>query len=283
LNDEDVNGERAGMTDDALRAASADRELARAMEASKAPAISRAAAILRLLGKSDAPLGVQAIARELGLVPSTCLYVLRALVAEEFVAFDPDTKRYSLEAGVLTLARQWLRRNPFNDLAQPALDRISQAFDVTMLGVQIVGLDHIIVVAVSQSGPSFQLSTQVGSRFPALISATGRCIAAYGDYPEAELKARFRTLRWDEPPSFEDWKAQVEQTRSQGYAADEGNYISGVTVMAAPIWKARGRPSHALVAIGIGSALKRRGLPALGEALKAAAGTLSTQLGGEVA
>lgn len=269
------------MTDEALRAAGADRELAKAVESSKAPAISRAAAILRLLGKSDAPLGVQAIARELGLVPSTCLYVLRALVAEEFVAFDPDTKRYALEAGVLTLARQWLRRNPFNDLAQPALDRISQAFDVTMLGVQIVGLDHIIVVAVSQSGPSFQLSTQVGSRFPALISATGRCIAAFGDYPESELKARFKTLRWDEPPTFEAWKAQVELTRQQGYAADEGNYISGVTVMAAPIWKARGRPSHALVAIGIGSALRRRGLPELGEALKSAAGVLSTQLGGE--
>jgi IclR helix-turn-helix domain len=45
---------------------------------SKAPAIARAAAILRLLGKSDVPLGVNAIARELELAPSTCLYVLRA-------------------------------------------------------------------------------------------------------------------------------------------------------------------------------------------------------------
>jgi DNA-binding IclR family transcriptional regulator len=252
------------------------------METSKAPAISRAAAILRLLGKSDAPLGVQAIARELGLVPSTCLYVLRALVAEELVAFDPDTKRYSLEAGVLTLARQWLRRNPFNDLAQPVLDRIAREFDATMLGVQIVGLDHIIVVATSQSGPSFQLSTQIGTRFPALISATGRCIAAFGDYPETELKARFKTLRWDEPPGFEDWKAQVAQTRLQGFAVDEGNYISGVTVVAAPVWKARGRPSHALVAIGIGSTLKRNGLPALQDEMKSAAQTLSNQLTGEV-
>src|ERR1700678_2188388 len=83
--------------------------------ADKAPAIARAVAILRLLGKCDAPVGVQAIARELGLVPSTCLYVLRALAAEEFVSFDADTKRYSLEAGVLTLARQWLRRNRFTD------------------------------------------------------------------------------------------------------------------------------------------------------------------------
>jgi DNA-binding IclR family transcriptional regulator len=264
------------------RRSTADRELTKAVESSKAPAISRAAAVLRLLGKSDTPLGVHAIARELGLVPSTCLYILRALVAEEFVAFDPDTKRYSLEAGVLTLARQWLRRNHFNDLAQPVLDRISQTFDVTMLGVHIVGLDHIIVVAVSQQEQNFQLSTQIGSRFPALISATGRCIAAFGDHSEVEIEERFKTLRWDEAPSFEQWKTQVRQTRLQGFAVDEGNYMSGVTVVAAPVWKSRAKLSHALVAIGIGSALKRNGLPALEQALRSAAQTLSNQLCGEV-
>lgn len=262
-------------------ATAAESELSQAVKDSKAPAISRAAAILRLLGKSDTPLGLQSIARELGLVPSTCLYVLRALVAEEFVAFDPDTKRYALEAGVLTLARHWLRRNQFNHLAQAHLDRIGRDFDVTMLGVQIVGLEHMIVVAISQSGQNFQLSTQIGSRFPALISATGRCIAAFGDYSEAELKARFKTLRWDEPPSFEQWMAQVEETRARGFAVDEGNYIAGVTVVAAPVWRARGKLGHALVAIGIGSQLRRAGLPALQDRLRAAAEALSLQLSGE--
>lgn len=256
-----------------------NNDLAQTVKDSKAPAISRAAAVLRLLGKSDTPLGLQPIARELGLVPSTCLYVLRALVAEELVSFDADTKRYALEAGVLTLARQWLRRNQFTDLAQPVLDRIAHNFDVTMLGVQIVGLDHIIAVAVSQSGSNFQLSTQVGSRFPALISATGRCIAAFGNYPEAQLEARFKTLRWDTPPSYETWQAQVAQTRARGFGVDDGNYISGVTVVAAPVWKSSGKPSHALVAIGIGSAVKRVGLEALGAALKSGAQTISQQLG----
>jgi len=269
------------MTEQRQRRPRPDRELARAVEASKAPAISRAAAVLRLLGKGDMPLGVHSIARELGLVPSTCLHVLRALVAEEFVSFDPDTKRYSLEAGVLTLARHWLRRNRFTDLAQPVLNRIGEDFDVTVLGVHIVGLDHIIVVAVSQSGQNFQLSTQIGSRFPALISATGRCIAAFGDHSEAELEARFKTLRWDEPPTLDEWKAQVIQTRVRGFAVDAGNYISGVTVVAAPVWKTRANLSHALVAIGIGSALKRAGLPALQEALLSAGRTLSNQLCGE--
>jgi DNA-binding IclR family transcriptional regulator len=259
-----------------------DRALARAVQTSKAPAISRAAAVLRLLGKSAVPLGVQAIARELGLVPSTCLHVLRALVAEEFVSLDPATKRYSLEAGVLTLARHWLRHNRFNDLAQPELDRISHAFDMTMLGVHIVGLDHIIVVAVSQSGQNFQLSTQVGSRFPALISATGRCIAAFANHSPAELEARFNTLRWDEPPTFEEWQAQVHETRRRGFAVDAGNYIAGVTVVAAPVWKSRDTLSHALVAIGISSAVKRAGLSALQDTLLSAAQALSSELCGEM-
>lgn len=255
-------------------------QLAKTIKDSKAPAISRAAAVLRLLGKSDAPLPLQAIAKELGLVPSTCLYVLRALVAEELVSFDPDTKRYALEAGVLTLARQWLRRNQFADLAQPVLDRLAQGFGVTMIGVQIIGLDRIITVAAAQSG-GFQLDVQVGSRFPALLSATGRAIAAFGDYPEEELRARFDRLRWEEPPTFEEWQEQVAETRRTGLGIDEGNYISGVTVLAAPVWKGRGRPSHALVAIGIGSALKRGGLTELQAALLNAARSLTQQMGGE--
>jgi DNA-binding IclR family transcriptional regulator len=263
---------------------SPDDKLAKAVKDSKAPAISRAAAILRLLGKSETPLGLQPIARALGLVPSTCLYVLRALTAEGLVAFDPDTKRYSLDAGVLTLARQWLRRDQFADLAQPVLDRLAQKFGVTMLGVQIVGLERIVTVAVAQAG-AFQVSVQVGSRFPALISATGRCIAAFGNYPEGQLEARFNTLRWDDPPSFAEWREQVEQTREQGFGLDEGHYIAGMTVVAAPVWKAphgtgNGRPSHALVAIGLGSALRRSGLPELSQALLASAQALSEQLGG---
>jgi DNA-binding IclR family transcriptional regulator len=247
---------------------------------SKAPAIARAAAILRLLGKSDTPLGVNAIARELGLVPSTCLYVLRALAEEELVAFDADTKRYTLEAGVLTLARGWLRRNRFADLAQPVLDRMAREYGVTMLGVQVVGLEHMIVIATALGGSNFQLSAQVGSRFPALISATGRCIAAFGGHSDAAIRKRFDALRWDEPPGFEAWNAQVAKAREYGYAIDDGNYISGVTVIAAPVLNAAGAPSHALVAVGLGSAVKRAGAERLAEALVTGARALSKQISG---
>jgi DNA-binding IclR family transcriptional regulator len=259
-----------------------DWDLARAMKASKAPAISRAAATLRLLGRSEIPIGVHAIARELGLVPSTCLHVLRALVAEELVAFDPDNKRYSLDAGVLTLARHWLRRNRFTDIAQPVLDQIGQTHGVTALGVRVVGIDHIIVVALSQSGQRLQLSTQIGSRFPALISATGRCIAAFSDHDPSEIEQRFHKLRWDEPPSFDQWQREIAETRERGFAVDDGNYIAGVTVVAAPVWEAGERFNHAIVGIGIGNAIRRHDPEAFYEAMLRGARSLSSQLSGEI-
>jgi DNA-binding IclR family transcriptional regulator len=203
------------------------------------------------------------------------------LLAEELVSFDPDTKRYSQEVGVLTLARQWLRRDRFTELAQPAMDQISRGFGVTVAGMHIVGLQHIVAVAASQSRSSVQLSIQVGSRFPALISATGRCVAAFGGHSEAELATRFQGLRWDEPLTFDRWMAQVVQTRVQGYAVDEGNYMSGLTVVGAPVWT-RGKLSHALVAVGLGGAIKRGNLSKLAKTLVSTAKALTAQLHGEI-
>jgi DNA-binding IclR family transcriptional regulator len=249
------------------------------VKSSKAPAISRAAAVLRLLGKAERPLGLQPISRELGLVPSTCLYVLRALTEEGLVAFDPATKRYRLDAGVLTLARQYLRNDPFPGLAQAALDRIASAHGVTTLGVQISELDHIVALAVSEGDGNFSLSTRVGSRFPALISATGRCIAAFGHHDVERLRKRFDSLRWANPPGFEMWLEQVEDARRTGYAIDAGHYIAGVTVLAAPVFTTSRSPSHALIALGLDGVIAATGVDRLGDSLRQEAAALSARLG----
>ena len=250
-----------------------------ALERSTVPAVSRAAAILRLLGRSAEPVGVQAIARALDIVPSTCLHILRTLAAEEFVSVDPATKRYALGAGLLTLSRQWLGQNPFAELAQPVLERIAREHGVTAIGVQIIGLEHLLVVAMARSEGMIQLHTQIGSRFPAAISATGRCIAAFGGHDREELRRRFRRLRWDNPPSLADWEAQVEETRANGYAIDPGNYMAGVTILAAPVFGAARVLSHSLVAVGISGQLRDAALARIGRELRDSAAQVSRRLG----
>jgi DNA-binding IclR family transcriptional regulator len=215
------------------------------------PAVTRAAAVLRLLGRSPEPLGVNAIARALDIIPSTCLHILRALVAEELVAFDPATKRYSLDAGILSLARNLLRQERLGRSVQPVLDQIAERHGVTALGVRSIGLAHMIVVAVSRSPSSIHLHTDVGGRFPALISATGRCLAAFGGHGAEAIRNRFHELRWDNPPSLAAWLDEVEETARQGYAVDAGRYIRGVTIVAAPVLDEQRRMTHSIVALAV--------------------------------
>jgi DNA-binding IclR family transcriptional regulator len=241
------------------------------------PAVTRAVAILRLLSRSDAPLGVHSIARPLGMVPSTCLHILRALVAEELLLVDPATKRYALASGVVALARGMLRNDPFSNVAQPVLDRLAADYGTTAIGVEASGLDHIIALAIARPSQALRLQVDIGSRYPALISATGRCIAAFGDHSWKEMERRFHTLRWEDAPSLQQWRDDVQATRESGFAVDEGRYITGVTVIAAPVMP-RGRVSHAIVVVGVTEQLRRLGLMEIGAALRAEAVALSLKL-----
>ena len=137
------------------------------------PAVTRAVAILRLLGRTKTPMGVKAISQALGLVPSTSLHILRVLVAEELVKVDA-AKQYSLGMGTLSLARTALDGSDFPTLVQPRIDALSRRYPVTAIGVELPNLEHMIVVALSQTQAPVRLHVDIGSRFPTLISATGR-------------------------------------------------------------------------------------------------------------
>jgi DNA-binding IclR family transcriptional regulator len=219
------------------------------------PAVTRSIAVLRLLGKSQSPLGVKAIADTLGLVTSTCLHILRVLVDEGLVRMDPGTKRYSLGVGMLALARSVMERNVFPQLAQPVLNRLSTRWDITTIGVEIVELDHMIVLAISRSEAPFRLHVDIGSRFPALISATGRLVAAHTQRPWSEVVRRFKALRWHRAPDVDAWRKDVEKVRRTGYSIDRGNYIGGVTLIAVPVFGADRLLTHCLIGAGVSDQL----------------------------
>lgn len=242
------------------------------------PAVSRAVAILRLLGSNKEPMNAQSIARRLDLVPSTCLHILRALTSERLLSFDAASKRYRLGVGMLALARGVQDTNLFAHAVQPMLDAITEQWGVTAIGVEVADLQHIIVSALSRSRMPFRLHVDIGSRFPSLISATGRLVAAFGQYPDADLRAQFDRLRWNRPLRFDDWMQEVQAAKQAGYSADEGNYIAGISVLAVPVLDACGRMTHTIVAAGIVHQLPQQDRQALIQALQQAAQQVSWQL-----
>lgn len=246
---------------------------AKARRVRPVPAVTRSIAILRLLGESP-PLGVKAIADHLGLVPSTCLHIVRVLVDEQLLKVDEASKRYSLGIGMLSLARSVVKNSSFSSLVQPMLDELSGRLGITTMGVETAGADHMAVVALSRAQAPFGLHVDIGSRFPALVSATGRLVAAHGGQPWPELQKRFRSVRWETPIDFADWKKEVALARDTGYAIDRGNYINGVTIVAVPLLDEAGRMSHSLVAAGLSEPLAGGAAVAIAEAMQAVAQSL---------
>lgn len=242
------------------------------------PAVTRAIEILRLLGRGSEPMTLKAISQELGMVTSTCLHILRVLVDEGLAKVDPGSKRYSLDIGMLALARSVIENNPFPALVQPVLDRLSHKWNVTTIGVEVSGTDHLVALALSRSQAPFRLHVDVGSRFPALISATGRLVAAYTRLSDAEITQRFQSLRWDQPPDIEAWRKEVQTVRRKGFSIDKGNYINGITIIAVPVFDAQDQVTHALIAAGLADQLGSPKCLAIAKDLQADAQSLSQLL-----
>ncbi len=242
------------------------------------PAVSRAIAILRLLGKMRTPMGVNAIAQSLKLVPSTCLHILRALTEEKLVSFDRTTKHYRLGAGMLTLARSAIEANAFPLLVQPALDQLSTKWGVTAIGVDVGDPDQMVVVALSRSNIPFRLHVDVGSVFPSLLSATGRLVAAFGGQSEAEIKKRFQKLRWDKPLDFKVWNKEVVFAQKNQYSMDRNTYIAGVTIAAVPVLTPTGKISHTIVCASLMDALNKKQLTTLVGEMQVQARLIADQL-----
>ncbi len=217
------------------------------------PAVTRAIAILRLLGGQKSGRGVKAIADELELIPSTCLHILRVLVAENLVTQDRDSKRYTLGSGMVSLARQALESAGFANVARPVLESIAAKWGITALGVELTARETMVVLVAARPDQPLQLHADVGSEFFSLTSATGRLVAAFGGLALEDLRAGFRKVQWDQPLAFDQWSLEVEQARTQGWAVDRDRYRSGITAFAVPVCPPSGTISHSLVAMGLSS------------------------------
>lgn len=251
-------------------------ESKKTMTKRQVPAVTRAIAILRFLGRSSEPVGVNQIARELDLIPSTCLHILRVLQEEGLVEFDSKIKRYSIGVGILPLARSALQRNTFSIMIQPRLSELSEKFGVTSIATQLAEPAQMVVVALAQSNIPFRLQVDLGSRFPALISATGRLFAAFNVNDDQVLELEFPKLIWDHPPLFDEWKEEVKIARKNGYAIDQGAYISGVTVIAVPVFGVDGKMTRSIVTIGISERIQDTEIPRLVKAIKSVRDHIAT-------
>ncbi len=216
------------------------------------------------------------VARELGIIPSSCLHVLRELTVGRLVDYEANAKLYRLAAGVLSLGRSLTQQNPFVQAAQPHLSRLSRTFEVGASGQERHGDDDMLVVIASSVVPGDMIA--VGERRPLLASASGRLMGAFADFDDAELKRRFAEVGWQNPPQVKLWLEEVRAARGNGYATDEGNFRKGLTAMAAAVPEADGCVRRTISVTAISAQLTSAIRKKLLLAVRGAAAEITTAL-----
>lgn len=215
----------------------------RAVRIRQVPAVRRAAAILHLLARHGQGLTVSQLARELDIIPSTCLHIMRELTAAHLVAFEPNGKLYRLGFEILSLASQLGRHDLFIQVAQPRLMQFARDYDVSVAAHQRDG-DEVVVVAAMAASEG--IASPLGARVPCLSAAAGRLYGSAPDWTDARLRAQFERVRWQNRPDFAAWLEEVESARGTGYAIDDGQFRLGVTSIAAGVPDSAGNILHTI-------------------------------------
>ena len=198
-------------------------------------ALSAGLRVLHYLVRAENPVGVSQVARDLNLSPSTCFNLLRTLVHERLVDFNQAKKSYTIGFGLLELTKGMTERDEMIRFIRPRLERIASSHRVTGTLWRRLDTERAVLIERADTASAVRVHMTVGQRLPLFIGALGRCFAAFSGMPREELRMQFDKLRWENPPDFETYWSDVLQTKEQGFAVDQDNFVRGITTIAAPI------------------------------------------------
>ncbi|MBM3104109.1 MULTISPECIES: IclR family transcriptional regulator [Pseudomonas] len=228
-------------------------------------AVVNAIQILRHLAHAEGPEGVAAVARATGISPSSAFNILRTLHNEQFASFDNESKTYRLGLGLSELAVSFIGRS-YADLIQPELDRLCNSHNILITLWQVTDDAHIRVIA--RSAPAIaHVNVALGTRLPELVGAAGRCIAGLRQFPEDELRRRLSRVRWDNPPSTEQYQKDANEALQRGWGMDLDNLYRGVSMVASAITDHDHQPRFVISAIGISAQHHPEELESMGASL----------------
>lgn len=215
--------------------------------------VVNAIGILRYLAHKGAPERAADIARHLAINPSTCFNILRTLVSEDVVDFNPLSKTYSTGLGLARLAEQLVTQGQRLQLALPYMRELAIERGITITLWRRMGNDRIVLVSSESSPTDLHIYMPLGQRLPILMGASGRLFVGRMNLSENELSQEFVKIRWARPFAFQEYLNQVNLAQRCGWAVDDGYFSEGVLAIAAPVCDATQNITYTVSAVMIRS------------------------------
>jgi DNA-binding IclR family transcriptional regulator len=241
--------------------------------------VEKALQLIEALARSDGPVGVSQLGRELQLNKSTVYRLVDTLARRGYAQQDEATGRYALTPRLWELGVGVVQRLGLRQAARPVLEREAEATgEATLLGV--VQAYEALIIDKVDSAHALQIFSPLGARVSLCSSSLGRALLAF--QPRAFIEAVAASFVPPTPFGIQtrDGLLQdLERVRREQCARSVDEWQVGVAGVASPIRDASGAVAGALCVTGPSSRLHPADLDELARRCIAAARSVSDVLG----
>lgn len=195
------------------------------------------------------PIGVSALAAELGMSKSTAQRALRSLADEGWIApAHADTTKWVITTKAFAIGSRHTGASNLRELTRGAMNELSRTAGETV-HLSAIDQSHLIIIELVEAESPVRTHTRIGDRFPLHATASGIAILA-AMTPDASCSfldgVEFEKLTDATPTDRSLVGAAVEAARTLGYAVTVGTRHVDIAAVGAAIVDRRSKPVAAL-------------------------------------
>jgi IclR family transcriptional regulator, KDG regulon repressor len=244
-------------------------------------ALRRGLSILDQFSGHEVEIGVNELARLVGMHKSTVSRLCATLENAGYLERDPGTGRFRLGARIYQLAGSSTSTTDVRVVARPVmLDLVQSSSETATLGVREGG--DIVTIDVVDGLNHMRMATRVGMRTQLHASAVAKAILAW--MPESEVDDLLRD--WPmvalTPNTVTDGSAlkqRLAEVRERGFAFDNEELEVGLRCVAAPIRDPHGRVVAGISISGPRHRMTEEAMQRYGPLVREAGEKISARLG----
>mgnify|MGYP005839192283 CR=1 FL=1 len=238
----------------------------------RVPAIDKCFAILDLMAKKKQPMGINDIARELGLNKSTIFYILHHLADLDVLERDPNGL-FRLGSRLFVLGSAAGGSSDLIRTVHPFLEEINTKTKLSaFLGIR--SGQRAVIVDKVDTAYDLKISSEIGMRLPLLAGVAGKVLMC--QLPDERIDALLaemtpKRFTAKTPTDREALKSEILKVRETGVAVDLEEYIEGVIAFGVPLKTHRKDFEAAVWAVGLSRQVQEAEIPELSGYFKDAA------------
>lgn len=244
--------------------------------------LMRALSLLDELAENDDGLPLTALARSVGLPPSSAHRLLTTLQRKRFVRFDQATMAWRIGVQAFVVGAAFARSREVATLAMPYMRQLMEKTGETV-NLYVVNGAQAICIAQVQSRQVLRAISRPGGGLPLEQSAAGKAILARMSRRQVEDvlgKHASADSKRSSAGGLRKLHAELGRIRARGYSLDDEQVATGLRCIAAPVLDELGAALAAVSIAGPTSRLTDHRLSRLAETVIAASDAVTRDFGG---